>query len=169
LENFDLELFENDPELHTFVHDNFVTHGSSGKRAIGDVGDIDAIEHPVAPLTPQGLATPLRRRLATPGQPIGKLSNAQELVYHLAPAIVHKVDKELAAIILKCFSNTYAKSELRKHCGSSGRAMLLHLEKRGNVMLATPSSSSSQRISTDAKKLELDPSRSPTGRSTRPK
>ena len=131
LENFDTELFENDPELHTFVHDNFVTHGSSGKRAIGDVGDIDAIEHPVAPPSPQGLATPLRRRLATPGQAPGTLSKSQELVYHLAPAIVHKVDKELAAIILKCFSSTYAKSELRKHCGSSGRAMLLHLEKRG--------------------------------------
>ena len=57
LENFDLELFETNPDLHTFVHENFVTQNSSGKRAIGDVGDIDAIESPVAPPSSQAGST----------------------------------------------------------------------------------------------------------------
>ena len=125
-----LEIFiENYPELHTLVHDNFVTDGTSGKRAIGDdADDMESIKHPVAPVYPQELATSLRRRLATPGRASGTLSKFKELVYYLAPAIAHEVDKELATIILECFTGTDANAELRKHCGSTNGTPVLAVD-----------------------------------------
>jgi hypothetical protein len=119
----------NDPELHTIVHDNFVTDISSGKRATGDdVDDMGSTQHPVALVYPQELATHLRRRLATPGRAPGTLSKFMELVYYLAPAIAHEVSEELASIILEYFTSTDASAELRKHCGSTNDTPMLAVD-----------------------------------------
>ena len=114
LRNFNHELEEFWPDLHTFVHDNFVVHSATGKRTIADPTDIAIIEGPTPSASQQDLATPRRRRLTTPTTRSSTITKEQQEFYHLAPALVHKADKDLAAIILKCMSNSHGKEAIRK-------------------------------------------------------
>ena len=130
------ELRDDHPELHTFMTENVVVHMGSGKKIIASAADLAAASSPST--APQGLATPRRRTRAATTDPPATLSREQEKSYYLAPPIIVKIDKDLAAFIARSMSTAAAKQELRRLCGDSGRAMLLHLEERGKGVTGSP-------------------------------
>ena len=130
------ELRDDYPELHTFMTENVVVHMGSGKKIVASAEDLTVATSPST--APQGLATPRRRTRAATTEPPATLTREQEKSYYLAPPIIVKIDKDLAAFISRSMTTAAAKQELRRLCGDSGRAMLLHLEERGKGATGSP-------------------------------
>ena len=130
------ELRDDYPELHTFMTENVVVHMGSGKKIVASAEDLTVATSPST--APQGLATPRRRTRAATTDPPATLTREQEKNYYLAPPIIIKIDKDLAAFISRSMTTAAAKQELRRLCGDSGRAMLLHLEERGKGAQGSP-------------------------------
>jgi hypothetical protein len=120
------------PDLHTFLTENVIVHMGSGKRIIASAAAV--APSAVSP----GLATPRRRTRASASDPAPTLTSTQKENYYYAPTIATKVDKDLAALVCKCLTTEPAKAELRRTCGDSGRAMLLHIEARGKGAKGSP-------------------------------
>ena len=124
------------PDLHTFLTENVIVHMGSGKRIIASAEDLAAAVAPSA--ASPGLATPRRRTRASASDPAPTLTSTQKENYYYAPTIATKVDKDLAVLVCKCLTTEPAKAELRRTCGDSGRAMLLHIEARGKGAKGSP-------------------------------
>ena len=141
LEQFDIELRDSWPEMHTFVHELVVVHLGSGKKILRDSADIALIEG--AAESTQGLATPrrpaTRSRTATiPATPPTRtlsgtaLSGTQRDTYIHMPAIWASWNKLLASHIRMCFPEA-ARRTIVRVCGDDGLYTLEHIEARGRA------------------------------------
>ena len=140
LEQFDAELRDDWPDMHTFVHEMHIVHLGSGKKVLRDPADIAVIEGADAATT--GLATPrrpaTRSRIAATATPPARttstaaLSNAQKDIYLHLPAVWHAWNKNLAAFARKAFSAEVRRALIRL-CGDDGLGILEHIEARGRA------------------------------------
>jgi hypothetical protein len=127
------------PDLYLFVTENKIVHLGSGKYLVGDAADIAAVEAPQTAVP--ALATPKRRtisRTATSPHATLNLSSSQKNLFQEAPAIVTRWDSILASLICMCMTTQTVRNQLFTDCGTSGRAMLLFIEKRGTGAAGTP-------------------------------
>ena len=138
LVDYRVELRDFYPQLYAFLVDNIIVHMGTGKYLIADYPDVKAIEEPaIVSIT----ATPKRRAAVprTPASPSAiKLSAEQNAIYEQSPAAVRQFDAVLAALTSQCMTSVAARNALFRACGTSGRAMILHLEERGKGAIGTP-------------------------------
>ena len=143
LEQIDLELRDDWPEMHSFIHDGVVLHLGSGKKIPRDQAEITAVIE-AADTAVAGLATPrrpaTRSRTDHPLSPRAStttgLTNSQKESYLLMPAVWHAWNKALAAFLRKAYPQATRRVLLRV-CGDDGLHILEHLEQRGRAASGT--------------------------------
>ena len=125
---FKVELRDFYPRMYAFLIHNHIVHMGTGKYHVADFGDVKAIEEAS---TVTIWATPKRRTTIprTPSEPDPdfKLNKDQKELYERAPAVVMQLDADLGAIISQCMTTNAARNALFRACGTSGRAMAMHL------------------------------------------
>ena len=143
LEQIDLELRDDWPEMHSFIHEGVVLHLGSGKKIPRDQAEITSVVE-AADTAVAGLATPrrpaTRSRVDHPLSPRAStttaLTNAQKDAYLLMPAVWNAWNKSLAAFLRKAYPQATRRILLRI-CGDDGLHILEHLEQRGRAASGT--------------------------------
>ena len=156
----------NYPDWYMFITDNKLVHYGSGKYTVADEEDITTLEvdpHPQAAV----IFTPKKRTASrAAGTPIRLFTREQADTYMKSAPMVEKVDRDIAAFILRCITPEGARNELFVYCGHRGRYMLIFIvtsRSAAKERNATPSRSSRRLDSTSAGSLASPSSTPPAG------
>ena len=126
-----IEFRDDYPDWYMFITENKLVHYGTGKYIVADEEDIASVE--AAPVAQSAvIATPKKRTASrAAGTPIRLFTKEQSDLYMRSAPMVAKVDRDIAAFILRAVTSVGARNELFAECGHNGRYMLIFIEKRG--------------------------------------